>query len=282
MDNAYATLAEYKAYAVARGQTASSDAADDAVIADLLEGASRYIDGECGGRKFYPSVETHYYSVPDNSADDRMLWFAEDVLEIISVTNGEGTAVSNDDYYLMPRNYEPKYAIHLKDSVSTYWQASSTGEVDYVIAIAAFCGYHNGYSQRAWGTGGTLNGAINDTITLAFTMAGGHGVLADQVIKIDNELLIVDSVSANTITALRRGDNGSTAATHADGATVHTWQPMRRVQEAALAITQRAYANRVGQSSQGSVTVTAAGVVIRPEDVPPRAQKVIESLRLTI
>jgi len=51
------------------------------------------------------------------------------------------------------------------------------------------------------------------------------------------------------------------------------------VKEAVLSITQSLYGARSGQSSAGKMTVTAAGVVIRPEDVPAFAQKIISHYR---
>ena len=51
------------------------------------------------------------------------------------------------------------------------------------------------------------------------------------------------------------------------------------IKEACLSITQNTYAMRTGQSSGGNITVTAAGVVIRPQEVPAMAQKVIEHYR---
>lgn len=47
------------------------------------------------------------------------------------------------------------------------------------------------------------------------------------------------------------------------------------VKEAVLSIAQGLNSTRSGQSSSGNVTVTASGVVIRPQDVPAFAQKVI-------
>lgn len=47
------------------------------------------------------------------------------------------------------------------------------------------------------------------------------------------------------------------------------------VKEAVLSIAQSLYATRSGQPSQGRISVTAGGIVIRPEDVPSFAQKVI-------
>lgn len=51
------------------------------------------------------------------------------------------------------------------------------------------------------------------------------------------------------------------------------------IQETTLSIAQNLYGSRTGQTSGGKVTVTAAGVVIRPEDVPGFAQKIIEHYR---
>ena len=51
------------------------------------------------------------------------------------------------------------------------------------------------------------------------------------------------------------------------------------VKDAVLSICQNVYATRSGQSASGKVTVTAAGVVIRPEDVPALAQRIINSYR---
>jgi hypothetical protein len=51
------------------------------------------------------------------------------------------------------------------------------------------------------------------------------------------------------------------------------------IKEACLSIVQNTYAARSGQTSGGSITVTAAGVVIRPQEVPAMAQKTIEHYR---
>jgi hypothetical protein len=91
--------------------------------------------------------------------------------------------------------------------------------------------------------------------------------------------MVVGTAGATACAAYARGDNGSTAATHLIGATVLVWNVVAVVKSAVMAITQSVYQSRTGQVSQGKVTITAAGVVIRPEDVPPMAQAVINSLR---
>jgi len=51
------------------------------------------------------------------------------------------------------------------------------------------------------------------------------------------------------------------------------------IKEATLMIAQNMNSARSGQTSAGRVTVTAAGVVIRPEEVPALAQRVIKHYR---
>jgi hypothetical protein len=51
------------------------------------------------------------------------------------------------------------------------------------------------------------------------------------------------------------------------------------VKEACLSIAQSLNGSRSGQTSGGNVTVTAAGVVIRPQDVPAFAQQIIKGYR---
>ncbi len=54
------------------------------------------------------------------------------------------------------------------------------------------------------------------------------------------------------------------------------------IKDTCLMIAQGAYSTRSGQSGGGRITVTQAGVVIRPEEVPPMAQKTIAHYRSRI
>lgn len=66
--NGYCTLSELKQWMTEKGQTLSSDAGDDAVIEDIIEATSRFIDAECA-RRFYKNStdETRYYTATESS-----------------------------------------------------------------------------------------------------------------------------------------------------------------------------------------------------------------------
>jgi len=132
ISNGYATLAEYKLY----HSIDSADTNDDAVIEDLIEAASRFIDAQTG-RTFYARTETRYFSVPNG----RTLRFDDDLLTITTLTNGDGNTIASTEYYFLPRNVAPKYALRLKEASTTQWYPDSDSNYEYVISLAGTWGY---------------------------------------------------------------------------------------------------------------------------------------------
>jgi len=273
MTNKYATLTDYKAYSTARGQTASTDATDDAVISNLLTQASRYLDRETK-RQYFPSVETRLYDIPY----DRDLILDGDLLEVTTFTNGDALTISSTNY-LLKGNRPPYWCISLRDISTVSWTTSSDGSAEQVLSLAGVWGYHNDYSARGWLQVGTLGAAITDTTTLAFTASAGHSIVVGQILKAESELYNVSTVSTNTITPVKRGDNGSTAATHSNGTAVYAWQPMDEVKQYTLEIANTAYMRRFGKNTGETATVTGAGVVLSPRDIPALAQSFINDMR---
>lgn len=132
ISNGYITLAEFKADALPSAATSS---ADDAVIEDIIEAASRYIDNETG-RTFYARTETHYFSVPDG----RELCMDDDLLTITTLTNGDATVITSG-YYLWPRNIPPYSKIVLTQASTIFWQNDSSNNSEYVISVVGTWGY---------------------------------------------------------------------------------------------------------------------------------------------
>lgn len=134
ISNGYTTLAAYKIYA----SVSSTDSDDEALIEDMIETASRFIDTQ-SGRTFYARSETRYYSVPTG----RTLKVDDDLLTITAsgLTNGDGNTIASTEYHLLPKNISPKYAIKLKDTSTYMWQGSSSGGYEYVISVAGTWGW---------------------------------------------------------------------------------------------------------------------------------------------
>ena len=135
--NGYCTEAEFKLYA----DTSSTGANATAVIEDIIEGVSRFIDGETG-RKFYSSTGTRYYSIPDIiDYDGRELKLDDDLLSITTLTNGDAATIAATEYYLWPRNNTPYSSIIIKEGSAEYWTYDSDGNTEYVITVAGAWGY---------------------------------------------------------------------------------------------------------------------------------------------
>ncbi len=276
VSNLYATLSELKAFDTARGMDVISDAPDDAVLSAILDQVSRYVESPAGANtQFYPSIETRFY---DSPASGRDVVLDGPLLEVISFLNGDGSTISSTQYILTNANKTPYWKISLKDNATIGWYAKS-GSFEQALSLTGLWGYRKHYQQRGWVSIGTLGAAITDAAASTFTMNAGHAVTAGQIVKIDSEIFNIASVVLNTVTPNRHGDNGSTAATHLDDAPVYAWSVQEEIKLAVLETVLGINALRNGQASSGKVTITAAGMVIRPEEVPPMAQKIFEGYR---
>lgn len=258
--NSYATLAEYKAYTTARGQTSTTDTSDDAVIESLLKAISRYVDTQTA-RWFYPRIETRYFDVPYS----RELVMDADLLEVLSITNGDGISIPSTEYSLRPRNQSPHFIIRLLDNSTYYWASDGSGNTHDVIAVTSIFGYHNRYSA-AWETITTLAEDL-DTSETGIDVNSGTNISAGNIVRIGDELSYISAVATNTLTGTR-AENGSTAAIHSNGANVRVWQFMDELKTATLETALQAYRRRFGQSGTNQATITAAGVVLSPKDIP--------------
>lgn len=271
--NVYATLAEFKAYFTARGGSAATDAADDAVIEKLLEQASRHLDSKTA-RWFYPRIETRYYNIPGQpDGYERELWLDADLLAVISFLNGDAVSIAATEYNLLPKNEYPKYSISMRPTSNVVWSLDSNGDWEHVLDVLAIWGFHSRY-QDAWLAGSTLAEDL-DTSETQWDVASESLFAAGQTVKVDNEICVVSSTVSGKINVISRGDNGSTAATHLSGATVYIWRPMEEARNAVCEIANTAYRRRFGMATSGSEQVTAAGVVLSPRDIPALASEFI-------
>ena len=269
--NGYCTLAEFKAYITPPGQVLSTDAGDDIVIEDIVMRASRRLDA-LTGRRFFPRVETRRFDTPPSDE----MWLDDDLLEILTFTNGDAVAITSADYVLKPTNEYPKYAIRLRDTATIYFTPTSASSYDEAITLSAIWGYRERYSADGWVSGSTVDEVGNvSAAVLSFTAASGVPFTRGQIIRIDNELMQLSSVVTNELTVVARGANGSTAAIHLDHAPIYYWQQQDDVAGLVLEIAKIMYRARYGENVETTAFTTPAGVVITPRSLPPWAQEII-------
>jgi len=200
--NGYATLAEYKDFSSARGQSPRVDESDDGVIEDLIEATSRYIEQQTCRYFYKDTAATVRYYTPIDSRCCRV----DDFVSVSALaTDINGTRAYSDVWSATDYDIEP-----FNNSVlgKPYNRISTTPNGIYTFPI------------------------LSKSVKLT-AIFGWPSVPVD-------------------------------------------------IRDATLSIVQSKYMLRSGQSSGGKITITAAGIVIRPEDVPPMAQKTIESYRRKI
>lgn len=231
--NLYATVTEAKFHF----GISSTDTTEDAYIETVLEQASRSID-DLTGRFFYPAYDTLYFDTP--CGNQLELWY-DDLLEPVTITNGSYGALSSTDYTGVPYNNTPYIAVKLKPNTGVFWESDTDNITDRAVTVAGFWGYRSHYGRDGFHAKTTL-GADEDADTLALTVADDTGFVAGDIIRIDNELMLVASASgAGVLNITERGWNGSTAATHSSGAAVKRWYPEPAVVKATLIQAQRLY-----------------------------------------
>lgn len=161
----YASASDLKTYL---GITSASD---DALLAILLGQAQAYIEASTN-RKFEASADTvryfdawqdagssrytgHRWPVYSDWSSDspwarvseriggigwqRTLYLDQDLCQITTVVNGDGTTVTSDKYVTEPRNDAPYYALTLKASSNLVWTFGA--DVENAIAITGRWAY---------------------------------------------------------------------------------------------------------------------------------------------
>ena len=228
------------------GSAYSSGWTQDAdTILAMIERASRMVDSYVGDQTFGPTTETRLYDLggsepwymgngslrsdprPTRSNAlslqtynyrasvvplDRWLVSATTVTayaDTARTTNSvlvEGIA---DDYLLEPYNTSPKWRLKLNEDTTL-----ALGAGQQVLSILGTWGWQNVTTPAS-----TLSAAITTTTATTLTVAavGNHG--AGTTIVVDSEQMYCTSHNGTTLT-VRRGVNGTTAATHLSAAAV--------------------------------------------------------------
>jgi len=266
LHNGYCSLTEFKNLQ----SISSTDAVDDAFIEQLIESVSRYVDKKTH-RVFYPYIDTRSFDMPCG----RRLYLDADLLELTTLTNGDDSVIAATDYILLSKNISPKWGIKLLDSSDEIWETNDDGSTEQVIDVLGWWGYHNEY-DHAWLADTTINEALSAS-DLTITMTSVSNLQIGQILKIENEIVIVRSISSTNVTMIRRGENGTTAATHDTGKTVYIWQVVPDIRNACLDIVNNLYHRRSGQNVNGVAQITATGIVITPQDIPSIAADMIKN-----
>lgn len=274
----YCTLADAKALLKAENAT------DDALLLALIGQVSARIDLLMASSVSYfqPWTESREYEVCAERVDSMrgvfILPSGTTLLSLSSATLG-GSTVAVSAY---PATRVPITMIRRSDGGT--WYENGTDEPLTAI-ISGVWGYHRAYAQ-AWAAVDTLAAAIVSTTATTFTVADVDGgdpsgfiprISAGNLVKVDDEIMevIATTVATNTVT-VRRGVNGTTAATHLIAAPVSTWQTDGTVRRVTARQAGLLYARRGAYEQQ---TITDVGVVTYPADLLVELRGVLQGFQ---
>ncbi len=227
--NLYCNLATLKA------RLGISGTGSDAVQLVLLEGVSRSIDQWCN-RRFFVKMETRSY---DGSRSPLLL--DEDLAALTTLKtddDGDGVAESTwaaSDYALLPYQGSPKYAIEV-----TPW--GTRGDFNPGQRKAVEVAGRWGYDETTQASSATVSGNHSASAT-TLAVSDGTQFSPGDTLLVESEQLSVSAVSGNNLT-VRRGVNGTTAASHSGGTAIAVVTYPAAVREACLLQAARRWMRR--------------------------------------
>jgi hypothetical protein len=183
------------------------DSAFDADLLDLIQEASYFVRTYCG-RSFVPYKETRVFPYSGRAIySPKWLCPDNEMLDVITIINGDNMSVSLADVLLEPLSASAKHTICIRDDVDLVWLPNN-------IQVMAVWGYHPYYSG-AWVKVGTLLSEMSsgDTAISFLTPVIGGG----EFLRIDDEVMFVSSAASGSgpySYSLSRGMNGYTRADH--------------------------------------------------------------------
>lgn len=225
----------YAGLATLKSQLGITDTTDDAKLLAKLEDASRFVDQKSGpyipGRPAFAVIsETRYYTARHS---DRLLLDVE-LLSVTSLkTDDDGDRTYENtwaatDYDLGPYNVYPQWRISVTPNASYSFPSTQRG-----VEIIGLWGYGNGQSATPYEDSGTTTAEELDASETGVDVVSGPALEVGQTILVEAEQMYVTAISTNTLT-VKRGVNGTTAATHTTGKTVYIYRYPDQVREATL------------------------------------------------
>jgi hypothetical protein len=289
----YATLYQIKQYRNLLNQNN-----EDALLTAFLGWATAFID-RYKGRRYDVRLETIMHDAPIQTRSSFGLYSAsfktpektkplilrDDLLSAKEILNGDGVEITSGQYFLDPVSTTPKSVLTLRNG--QIWQPDNNGDIRQVISIKGIWGYHPDY-QNAFVD--SLDTVLDTSLVANVTQIhvsdvnGVDGNLeaprfqAGQLVRIDDEFIMIVStqalVSADDVLTVRRGQNGSTAATHAQGAPIDVFKPMGTIEQACIRLAAWRYAQKDVDTYDKSYAV-GTGIVSTPSAFPSDVRELL-------
>lgn len=256
----------YTTWSRVKAQLRITDTTDDTLLQNAVVSACGLID-LVTGRRFVITRETKRFQCANTVS---LGLGKEDLLSLISITNGDGVAIDTSYVLAQPLDSYPKVWLEPVPGMALFYN-STLGYLE----ITGLWGYHDN-PPGAWTTLTTLSAALNSSAT---TLVVPASISGQEILQIDDEQIYVSSVTAGVTRdgTLARGVNGTTAAAHDKDATVYLYAPMPAIVKAADVLALWLY--RRPDAPFEKTAIPSIGEVIIPSDLPADAAAILRYLR---
>jgi hypothetical protein len=245
----------YTTWTRVKTQLGISDSNDDTLLANAVESACALID-MVSGRRFVITRETKRFRCANSI---HLGLGVQDLLALISITNGDGAAIDTSDVLAHPFDAYPKVWLEPVPGQALFLN----GDYGY-IEIVGLWGYHDN-PAGAWTALTTLSAALTAAATSLTVPAS---IAGQELLQIDDEQLYVSSVTTGETRTgtVVRGANGTTAAAHSEDAAVTLYAPPAAIVKAAD--TLAAWLYRRPDAPFEKTAMPGLGQVIIPSELP--------------
>lgn len=235
----YCTLSE------ARRASRITTTDPNAELMKLIASASRWIEKECGGngpiRTFIPYLETKKF-------DFKYAWhldFWDDLLEVESFTNGDGTVWAVGDYFLYPENERPYRWMEPNYDNEPFAYDNSMQQALTIVGKWGYCDQYVASGDSVQNAAGLAKSAVllrvNDSDNFSIGMT----------LLIEDEAMFVSTISGNELTVVR-GDNGTEDVAHAKDTAIYVYDPPVEINLAAKILCSRWYQREAAAWTEGT------------------------------
>lgn len=290
--NVYATVDEIKLY-LGGGLAELQESDDDTLLMRFAIKASRMFDnfatnGVMPMRRFYPTIAAKDFDHPDDAA---LLSLRDDLLDCTTLTTENGdTTILAANYELQTSNGKynqtpySQIQLHPDETVTAF---AYDGTPYAANAVTGLWGYHNDWAN-AWEDSGdsvqNAGGIDASEATIEVSDADGADINGlptrfkiQQILKIEEEYLwLVDVNGTDDELTVRRGMNGSTAATHALDKPIYVYRPMDDVIEAMELLSTYIYRRKDSVGSEiDRPMIGDKGQLIMPRVLPSEVLRIL-------
>lgn len=209
----------------ARLGLASTDTADDPRLLNALQAAAAGIE-RAAGRRFCPRQK----GIQHNYTSSLELLLDDDLLELTSLTNGDGSSINLNDVIPVPDEAPYSY-LRLTGSSAFTWNTSPL----QAVTVNGIWGWHDRPAEMWRPTGDTVQNNPMTSSATSLTVSDADGSDSEgslprfqvgHLLKIESEYLRVTAVNTTTnVLSVLRAVNGTSAASHILNTPVYTYQP---------------------------------------------------------